>query len=45
MSYTPALVVTMVNGRVDRVNYLGPTGGLLTAGEQCAYVVQACVQQ
>jgi hypothetical protein len=37
--------VTMVNGRVDRVNYLGPTGGLLTAGEQCAYAVQACVQQ
>jgi hypothetical protein len=34
--------VTMADGRVNRVNYLGPTGGLLTAGEQCAYVVQAC---
>jgi hypothetical protein len=36
--------VTMADGRVARVNYLGPTGGLLTAGEQCAYVVHACVQ-
>ena len=36
--------VTMVNGRVNRVNYVGPTGGLLTAGEQCAYVVQGCAQ-
>ena len=33
----------MMNGRVNRVNYVGPTGGLLTPGEQCAYVVQACV--
>ena len=22
----------------------GPTGGLVTPGEQCAYAVQACVQ-
>ena len=36
--------VTMVNGRVNQVNYLGPTGGLLTAGEQCAYAVQGCAQ-
>jgi hypothetical protein len=36
--------VTMTGGRVARVNYLGPTGGLLTPGEQCAYAVQACVQ-
>jgi hypothetical protein len=34
----------MMNGRVNRVNYVGPTGGLLTPGEQCAYAVQACVQ-
>ena len=34
--------VTILNGRVDRLNYLGPTGGLLTAGEQCAYAVEAC---
>jgi hypothetical protein len=34
--------VTIVDGRVNRVNYLGPTGGLLTAGEQCAYAVQNC---
>jgi hypothetical protein len=31
--------VTMTNGRVERVNYIGPTGGLLTPGEQCAYAV------
>lgn len=36
--------VTMADGRVARVNYVGPTGGLLTAGEQCAYAVQACAQ-
>jgi hypothetical protein len=36
--------VTMTKGRVSRVNYLGPTGGLLTQGEQCAYAVQARVQ-
>ncbi len=36
--------VTMVDGQVKRVNYVGPTGGLLTAGEQCAYVVQGCAQ-
>jgi len=28
---------------VSAVNYQGPTGGLLTAGEQCAYAVDACV--
>ena len=36
--------VTMVNGRVDRLNYVDPTGGLLTQGEQCAFVLQNCVQ-
>jgi hypothetical protein len=36
--------VTMVNGRVDRLNYVGPTGGLLTQGEQCAFVLQNCVK-
>lgn len=24
--------VTMLNGRVDRINYVGPTGGLITQG-------------
>jgi hypothetical protein len=38
------VTVTMVNGRVNRVNYVGPTGGLPIAGEQCAYVVQGCAQ-
>ncbi len=36
--------VVMSDGRVSRVNYSGPTGGLLTAGEQCAFAVQNCVQ-
>lgn len=35
--------VVMGGGRVSRVNYTGPTGGLLTAGEQCAFAVQNCV--
>ena len=30
-------------GRVSRVNYKGRTGGLLTQGEQCAFVVQNCM--
>lgn len=35
--------VNLTNGVVSNVNYLGPTGGLLTAGEQCAFAVQNCV--
>lgn len=35
--------VTMVNSRVNQINYLGPTGGLLTEGEQCAFAIRACV--
>jgi hypothetical protein len=34
--------VVMNNGVVSRVNYSGPTGGVLTKGEQCAYAVQNC---
>ncbi len=34
--------VTMSEGRVSRINYVGPTGGLLTAGEQCAFALQNC---
>jgi hypothetical protein len=37
--------VVMTGGQVSAVNYAGPTGGLLTAGEQCAYAVDACVKQ
>jgi hypothetical protein len=29
---------------VSGVNYQGPTGGFITAGEQCAYAVDACVR-
>jgi hypothetical protein len=36
--------VVMSEGRVSRVNYSGPTGGLLTRGEQCAFAVENCVQ-
>ena len=37
--------IVMTEGLVSAVNYAGPTGGLLTAGEQCAYAVNACVKQ
>jgi hypothetical protein len=30
------LASTMAQGRVASVNYLGPTGGLLSPNEQCA---------
>ena len=36
--------VVMKQGVVSMVNYSGPTGGLLTQGEQCAFAVQACVK-
>ena len=31
------------NGIVEKVNYSGRTGGLLTKGEQCAFVLQNCL--
>ena len=37
--------IVMTAGLVSAVNYTGPTGGLLTAGEQCAYAVDPCVKQ
>jgi hypothetical protein len=36
--------IVMAGGAVSEVNYRGPTGGLLTRGEQCAYAVDACVR-
>jgi hypothetical protein len=36
--------VVMQGGRVARLNYAGPTGGLLTPGEQCAFAVRNCVR-
>jgi hypothetical protein len=36
--------LVMASGTVSAVNYQGPTGGLITAGEQCAYAVDACVK-
>lgn len=35
--------VVMASGRVASLNYVGPTGGLLSAGEQCAFAVQNCI--
>jgi hypothetical protein len=37
--------IVMSGNAVSAVNYRGPTGGLLTRGEQCAYAVDACVKQ
>jgi outer membrane protein assembly factor BamE (lipoprotein component of BamABCDE complex) len=31
--------------RVSQVNYVGPTGELVTQGEQCAFAVKNCLQQ
>lgn len=36
--------IVMNEGRVSRVNYTGPTGGLLTKGEQCAFALEACLE-
>jgi outer membrane protein assembly factor BamE (lipoprotein component of BamABCDE complex) len=37
--------ITINVGAVSAVNYQGPTGGLISQGEQCAYAVDACVRQ
>jgi hypothetical protein len=37
--------IVMTGGTVSAVNYSGPTGGLLTSGEQCAYAVRPCVKK
>jgi hypothetical protein len=36
--------VFMAEGRVSYITYEGPTGGLMTQGEQCAYAVENCVR-
>jgi hypothetical protein len=36
--------VVMNQGAVSRVNYSGPTGGILTGGEQCAFAVENCTR-
>jgi hypothetical protein len=35
--------VAMTNGMVSQVSYIGPTGGLLSPNEQCAFAVASCV--
>jgi hypothetical protein len=36
--------LVIVDGNVQAVNYNGPTGGLLTHGEQCAYAIENCLK-
>ncbi len=36
--------VFMADERVSRIAYQGPTGGLVSEGEQCAYAVENCVR-
>ncbi len=36
--------LTLLKGIVSRVTYSGRTGGLLTEGEQCAFIIQECVK-
>lgn len=33
------------DGKVDKINYSGRTGGLATRGEQCAFIVENCLSQ
>ncbi len=39
-----AATFVLKDSRVEAVAYRGQTGGLLTAGEQCGYVVQNCLE-
>lgn len=34
----------LIDGLVSKVNYSGRTGGLITKGEQCAFVVENCMK-
>jgi outer membrane protein assembly factor BamE (lipoprotein component of BamABCDE complex) len=36
--------VVMTGGRVSAVNYSGPTGGLLSRDEQCAFAIENCLR-
>ena len=36
--------VVINDGVVSRVNYSGPTGGILTRGEQCAFAIENCAR-
>jgi hypothetical protein len=36
--------IVLNEGVVSRLNYSGPTGGILTAGEQCAFAVENCAR-
>ena len=38
------VTISLSGGRVSKVDYRGDTGGLLTQGESCYYIVKDCVQ-
>jgi hypothetical protein len=37
--------ITMDANKISRIDYLGPTGGFISRGEQCAFALQQCVKQ
>jgi hypothetical protein len=37
--------ITMDANKIRRIDYLGPTGGFISRGEQCAFALQQCVKQ
>jgi len=37
------ITIALENDKIQKVSYSGKTGGLLTQGEQCAYVLENCV--
>jgi hypothetical protein len=41
--YCEATII-LKDGIVQKVNYQGRTGGLLTKGEQCAFIIENCLK-
>jgi hypothetical protein len=39
------VTILMTSGHVSAVRYQGPSGGLISEGEQCAYAVNACLKR
>ena len=37
--------IVFSRGYVANLNYIGPTGGLLTGDEQCAYAIENCLAE
>ena len=38
------VTISLTGGRVSKVDYRGDTGGLLTKGYTCSYIVEGCVE-